>query len=301
MWRELVKSLLVFLLITMGFALLLLIPREMKIVHLGGLSYTSEYPFTFELFVENCKSFIQHFQTEKGFGINRYGVPVVEEVKKNLIRDFYIIIPAFTLSMFLGTLLGMIQFYFREKLVGKIQAFISWFLSSVPDFFFFIAIQYALIKLFNAGVLPRISLYGNDHWYNFIIPMIAITLFPLIHMVKFTAASLENEVGQDYLRTARSKGLQSLNVLKHMIWNCLFSIFNQTQFIMLYILTSLPIIEKLSSYQGAGYNLLDSIKGNDDVRAFAYMIPFLFFMFVTIIFTKMVKQWLIPQKQGDLR
>lgn len=301
MSREFVKSLLVFLLIIVGFALLLLIPREMKIVHLGGLSYTSEYPFTFELFVENCKSFIQYFQTEKGFGLNRYGVPIVEEVKKNLIRDLYIIIPAFTLSMFIGTILGVIQFYFREKLVGRVQSFISWFLSSVPDFFFFIAIQYALIKLFNAGVMPRISLYGNDHWYNFIIPMIAITLFPLIHMVKFTAASLENEVGQDYLRTARSKGLQTFSVLKHMIWNCLFSIFNQTQFIMLYILTSLPIIEKLSSYQGAGYNLLDSIKGNDDVRAFAYMIPFLFFMFVTIIFTKIVKQWLVPQKQGDLR
>lgn len=300
MWWEIVKSLLVFMLIVIGFILLLLLPRDLEVIHHGGLVFTSQYPFTFELFKENIQAFIQYFQTEKGFGINRYGVPIIEEVQKYIKRDLYLIIPAFMLSIIFGTLLGIVQFYFREKFIGRVQAIFSWIFSSVPDFFFFIAIQYLLIKLFHLG-FPQFSLYGNDHWYNFFVPMIALTIFPLLYMVKFTAASLENEVGQDYLRTARAKGLRPTSVLKHMLWNCLYSIFNQTQFIMLYILSSLPIIEKLSSYQGAGYHLLGSIQAHEDERALAFMLPFLILMFVTILFSKLVKFWTVPQKSGDLR
>lgn len=300
MWWEIVKSLLVFVLIVVGFILLLLLPREMSVTHHGGLVFTAEYPFTLELFRENIVAFIQHFQTEKGFGLNRYGVPIVEEVQKFLKRDLYIIIPAFLLSIIFGILLGIVQFYFRNRFFGRVQSFFSWIFSSIPDFFFFIAVQYLLIKLFHLG-FPRFSLYGNDHWYNFFVPMIALTIFPLIHMTKYTAAALENEVGQDYLRTARAKGLQTISVLKHMLKNCLYSLFNQIQFIMLYILSSLPIIEKLSSYQGAGYHLLGSILAHDDVSALAYMLPFLAFMFVTVLFSKMVRFWTVPQRSGEIR
>ncbi|WP_019155051.1 ABC transporter permease subunit [Robertmurraya massiliosenegalensis] len=297
---ELIKSSLVFFLIVIAFILLLLLPREMNVVHHGGLVFTADFPFTLDLYKENIAAFIQHFQTEKGFGNNSTGVPIVEEVQKLLIRDFTIILPALFLSMVIGTLLGVVQFYFREKIIGKVQAFFSWILSSIPDFFLFIAIQYLLIKLFHVG-LPQFSLYGNDHWYNFLIPMIAITVFPMVHMMKFTAASLENEVGQDYLRTARSKGLKTLSILKHMLWNCLYSILNQTQFVMLYILTSLPIMEKLSSFQGAGYHLLGSILAYDEPRALAFMLPYLLIMFATIILSKRLKYKLLPRKTGELR
>lgn len=294
---EILKSTVVFMLIVVGFILFLLLPREMEVTHHGGMVFTAEYPFSIEVYKENISAFIQHFQTEKGFGENRYGVPVVEELMKMLKRDFYIIIPAFLISMVFGTIIGILQFYLREKFIGKIQASFSWFFSSVPDFFFFIAIQYLLIKLFHLG-LPRFSLYGNDHWYNFIIPMLAVSLFPLVYMIKFTAASMEVEAGQDYIRTAKSKGLLTLAEHKHMIWNCLSSLINQTQFIMLYILTSIPIIEKLSSYQGAGYHLLESILTRNDVKALAFMLPYLLLMFLTIVFSKLIKNWLVPQKSG---
>lgn len=296
---EIVKSSLVLFFIIIAFIFLLLLPREMEIDHHGGLVFTASYPFTFDLFKENVQTFINHFITENGFGDNRLGVPITEEVQKYVKRDLVIIIPAFTISIILGTIIGIIQFFFREKWFGRIQAFFSWIFSSVPDFFFFIAIQYFLIKLFNSG-LPRFSLYGNDHWYNFIIPMIAITIFPLLHMAKYTASSLENEVGQDYLRTARAKGLKTLRVLQHMIRNCLHSLFAQTQFIMLYILSSLPIIEKLSSYQGAGYHLLGSIEANEAPRALAYILPYLLLMFITIIFSKIVSKRIGPSKSGDM-
>lgn len=295
---DLLKGSIVFILIIIGFLFLLLLPRELEIEHKSGLVFTASYPFSFEVFQDNVQAFLNHFKTEKGFGENRLGVPIAEEVQKYIKRDLVIIIPAFAISLILGAILGMIQFTFRERFLGKVQAFFSWILSSIPDFFLFISIQYILIKLFQTG-FPRFSLYGNDHWYNFIIPMIAILLFPLLHMVKYTASSLENEVGQDYLRTARAKGLKTFSILKHMLWNCLSSLLAQSQFIMLYILSSLPIIEKLSSYQGAGYHLLGSIEANEDPRSLAYILPYLLLMFLTIIISKIVINRIGAHKSGD--
>lgn len=297
---DLFKSLLIFFTIVIGFTLLLLLPREMAVTHHGGLVFTADFPFTLELWKEHIQAFIQHFQTEKGFGVNRTGVPILEDVQNLVKRDLTIIIPAFLLSIIFGVLLGIVQFYFRNRVFGKIQGSLSWILTSIPDFFLYIAIQYLLIKLIHAG-LPQFSLFGNDHWYSFILPMLAVMIFPLNHMMKFTSSSLENEVGQDYLRTARAKGLKRSKILKHMLWNCFYTLFNQTQFVMLYILTSLPIIEKLSSFQGAGYHLLGSITNNEDPRALALAIPYLFLMFATIVISKTLKHWLVPQKSGEFQ
>ena len=114
-------------------------------------------------------------------------------------------------------------------------------------------------------------------------------------MIKMTAAGLENEAGQEYIRTVYSNGGTHLSALKHMIWNCGPTLLNQSQLVMIYILSSLPIIEKLSSYNGAGYQLLLSILDNEEIRALAFMIPFLFLMFFVIVFSQSIKYRWFPK------
>ncbi|WP_442598229.1 ABC transporter permease subunit [Neobacillus sp. D3-1R] len=295
-WR-LTKGLVIILMILVGFILLLLLPREMKITHVHFNVFTADFPFNMEIYKENISQFIQTIKTERGFGKTNTGVPIVQEVQTLLSRSLLIIIPSLLISMILGTFLGTLQFYFREKVWGKLISVFSWLFSSIPDFFLFIAFQYLLIKLMNAG-LTRFSLYGQDHWYSFIIPLIAITLFPLVHMAKFISMSLEKEMSQEYVRTSYAKGLVSIQVLARMLKNCLSGLLNQTQVVMVYILTGLPIIEKLSSYRGAGYQLLQSILGNEDRRALAHMIPFLIIMLVVLLLAESIKRWLLPHQIG---
>lgn len=296
LWNIL-KSSFILLFILLVFILLLLLPREMQIKHISGMVFEASFPFSLELYREKILDFMHHFQTNKGFGNVITGMPIIEEVKSLLPRDLLIIIPCFFMSMILGTVFGTLQFYYREKIIGKTLSIFSWLLSSIPDFFLFITIQYLMIKLMRAG-LPHFSLYGQEHWYNFIIPTMAITLFPLIHMAKYVSMSLENEASQEYVRTSYSKGLLNIHVILHMLKNSLQGIMNQTQIVMIYILTSLPIIEKLSSYRGASYQLLESIQKNEDVRALAYMIPFLLIMFLTIVIMESLKRWVLPQIGG---
>lgn len=296
MFLQMIKGAFIIFMVVTAFILLLLLPREIEITQIGLSSFIAKYPFTFELYKNSIHEFIKHFKLE-GLGKTATGIPITIEAQRLLGRSLIIVIPCFVLSMFIGSLLGILNFYLREKTIGKILNFFSWIFSSIPDFFLFIAIQYLLIKLIGAG-LPHFNLYGNDNWYSFVIPLLALTLFPMIHIAKFIASSMENEVNQEYVRTSKAKGLTGLQVLIHMLRNCASGLLNQTQVVMLYILSSLPIIEKLSSYHGAGYQLLESIINNEDMQSFVLMLPFLLLMLATIIMAQLIRILLLPKREA---
>src|SRR5699024_8219211 len=124
---------------------------------------------------------------------------------------------------------------------------------------------------------------------------ISLTLFPLFHMVKVTMVALENEVGEEYVRTALSKGMKGNRVLIHMLGNGFPTIVNQSQTVMLYIISSLPIIEKLSNYKGAGYQFLDSVFAYDHVRALLFFLPFLIIMYIIVMLTQFTREVFLPE------
>ena len=298
-WK-ITRSLLIYVLILLGFALLLLLPREIKITHLYDRVFEAEYPFTIDLFKQNISSFIDHIRTAKGLGTIKTGMKVSEHTILVFNRSIKIIFSCFIASIAGGVVIGSLLFRFKEKGVGKILNVLNWLFSSIPDFFMYIAFQYMLIKLIVAG-MPDFNLYGNENWYSFIFPAVALMLFPTAFVAKYIASSLTYESKQDYVRTSIAKGMSELHILLHMLRNSAAGLLHQTQLVMLYILTSLPIIEKLSNYRGAGYYLLESILTNQDAQALALMIPFLFLMTVVITLVKILKPKLIPVHGGEMR
>jgi oligopeptide transport system permease protein len=296
-WRVL-RGLFIMAFLLLGFALLLLLPREMKVIQIGRLSFIAEFPFNMELYKNNIKSFLDYIHEQKGLGHIRTGMKVSESTIIYFRRSLSIILPCFIGSGMAGIVLGSAQFRYRDKKVGRVLYFLNWIFSSVPDFFLYIAIQYLFIKLIRAG-LPDFNLYGNDSWYSFIFPAAALSIFPVVHIAKFLSVSLLHEYNQDYIRTSYSKGMGETKVLVHMLKNCSAGLINQTQIVMLYILTSLPIIESLSNFKGAGYVLLESILSNQDNQALGLMIPFLLLMTIVITVAQLLKSRLSPIKGGE--
>jgi oligopeptide transport system permease protein len=295
MFWKIVTHVFIFSILLLGFALLLLLPREIKIIPKGLSSFIAEYPFNLELIKSNIHHFINYIKEEKGLGHIRTGMKVSDSTILLFNRSLTIILPSFFVSIAAGLLLGAAQYRFREKFLGKILSFINWIFSAIPDFFLYIAIQYLLIKLIKAG-FPNLDLYGNENWYSFILPMLALSLFPTVHIAKFLSFSLQNESTQDYIRTSYSKGMREWKVLLHMLKNSAAGLLHQTQIVMLYILTSLPIIEKLSNFRGAGYQLLESILDNQDNQALGLIIPFLLLMSAVIMVSQVIKSKLSPVK-----
>jgi oligopeptide transport system permease protein len=295
-WKIL-RGCLIFIVILLGFGFLLLLPREIKITQVSLSSFIADYPFSIELIKKNIHSFIDYIYANNGLGNIKTGMKVTEETTLLFTRSLTIILPCFITSILAGILVGAAQFQFQEKAVGKIFSFFNWLSSSIPDFFLYIAFQYLLIKLMKIG-LPNFNLYGNDNWYSFLLPSIALTIFPMFHIAKFLYVSLQHESRQDYIKTSKAKGMTESQVLLHMLRNCTAALLHQTQIVMLYILTSLPIIEKLSNFHGAGDQLLESILQNEDNRALGLIIPFLFLMLLINTIAQIVKTRLVPVKVG---
>ena len=151
-----------------------------------------------------------------------------------------------------------------------------------------------IIIAMNHG-LPKFNMYSSDDWYSFILPCLSLTLFPLFHMVRVTAVTMENEVGEEYVLTSLSKGMTRRKTVGHIFWNAWSTIVNQAQMVMLYILSSLPIIEKLSNYNGTGYQLLESILGDENVRALLFFFPLLLLMYVVVIVAQVARELLLPK------
>lgn len=298
MWK-IARNTMIFLTVIILFILILLLPKEREIEALGGIRFVADYPFTFELYKENISTFINHFQEEKGFGTTTAGMPLTEFMQRFLIRSLKIIAPAFVLAMMFGTALGVLLFYFKSKKRGRIFSFFTWVFASIPDFFLFITLQYILILLMQNG-FPKFNLFNDDDWYSFIIPCLSLTLFPLFHMVKVTAVAMENEMGEEYIRTAESKGMTRRRVIGHIFWNAWSTIVNQSQMVMLYILSSLSIIEKLSNYNGAGYQLLESILKNDSVLALLFFLPFLILMYLVVMLAQFARDRFLPKDVNNL-
>lgn len=288
------RNTVIFFLVMVVFILILLLPKEMEIHSLGGLKFEADYPFTMALYKENINEFLTYFKEEKGFGTTPGGVPFTEELVRFLLRSLKIVIPAFLLSTTIGTALGIWLFYIRNKRRGRIFSFLSWMLASIPDFFLFITVQYIFILAMNHG-FPSFNLYNNEDWYSFIISCVSLTIYPLFHMVKMTAVSMENEVGEEYVRTAFAKGMNRRQVLAHIFWNAWATIVNQSHMVMLYILSSLPIIEKLSNYNGAGYQLLESIFAYESVRAVLFFIPFMLLMYLVVMVSQFARGRVMPK------
>jgi oligopeptide transport system permease protein len=293
------KHAVAFFLIITGFMLIILIPRDMVMVKVSDYEAKAEYPISMALYKERISGFIDQLVTQQGFGETRYGEPVTQEVERTLTRSMKIVVPAVILSFVFGVFFGIVRFYWRHKLGGKIHEVFSWIFSSIPDFFLYIICQFLLTKLIRGG-FPHFYLFGDEHWYSFIMPSLALSVFPFVHLTKYTYASLQNESAQEYVRTAFAKGLSNVQVIVHMLWNFLHGLLNQFQVVLLYIFSSLPIIEKLSSYKGAGYNLIECIQGSEAMGSLAYIIPFVFCMSVTILVCQTVKNHFMAKKGAEL-
>lgn len=292
--KSIVKAVIIVLLVLSSILLILLFPKDMEVTVIPPNTYEVDYEFSFKKYWEGISVFINHFQTEGGFGENKFGVPILETVQEMFPRSLKIIIPTFFMSLIVGILLGIIQFYLREKWAGKLMAFITWVFSSIPDFFLYILAQIFIVWLFELG-FPKFKLYGHEQPYSWVLLFIALSIYPIVHMIKYTFVTLLNEASQEYILTAKSKGLSIFKVYIHMLSNCLQSIFTQFQVIMLYIVSSLPIIEYLSGYRGAGYELLESIKSSHTIQSFAFLLPFLLLMFLAVGLSKVLNYWVVPK------
>ncbi|WP_456278388.1 ABC transporter permease subunit [Bacillus sp. AK128] len=281
------KNLMIISFVTFAVMFIILIPKDDTVLYnlqynIGGV-------------IQSVKETFMKVITGESLGNAQSGAPVWTEVNRYMIRSLKLIIPSFLISMIVGVLLGLFSFRFREKLAGKITNSTTMVASAIPDFFLFILIQYSLLVLIRMG-FPKLDLFGHEYWYNLILPTVSLCLYPMIYISRISFSMLEAESIKKYVYTARAKGKSEFYILRtHLLWNIWGTVLVQSKTVMLYILTSLPIIELLAFYKGAGHHLLSAIKPpQDQMLIVGFVLPFIFIMYLVMVISDFAAYFLLP-------
>ncbi|MBE4906764.1 ABC transporter permease subunit [Bacillus luteolus] len=233
----------------------------------------------------------------QSFGMSmEYPVLSVNDIVSELYgKSLKIIIPAFIISFVLGIILGIIRFIGRDrKTQNKFHKINHLFFGTVPDFFLLITVQFGIILLIRANLI-ELDLFGDETWFHLLFPTAIISITPIFYISNITYQSLMTEKDRDYVRTAMSKGINQQTItLKHLLWNAWPTIFSYTQTLMLIIISSLPIIERLCFYRGAGHQLIVSLQADDAYVVLGLLLPLLLLVLITVWITDIIKLWIIP-------
>jgi oligopeptide transport system permease protein len=257
--KQLLSTTLTWLFVVVVLICIILIPRDVE-YRSGSLgNVTQDYDFSWSEYKESITSYATGVWENKSLGQSRFKISVEEEIGRYLPRSMKLIFLAFIISIPLGILKGIYDLkrtHTRKNLLGNGT---TWLFQSLPDFFVVMVVQFLLLSLlFKTGI--HISVYGHEQWYNFIVPSIILSIYPLFYIARITSAALAGEETQQYIQTARAKGLSSTIVLyKHMLSNCWGVILSHISSIMIFVLSNLLIIEYLMFYKGAAYRLFEAM------------------------------------------
>ena len=195
----------------------------------------------------------------------RSGQPVFDEI---LVRFPVTLKLAFfsilTVTVF-GIFLGVISAVKQRTVIDAVLTVLSMLAAAVPSFW--LALMMMLLFASYMGFLPT---YGIESWKSYIMPVIALSMPGMAELTRMTRSAMLETIGQDYVRTARSKGLKEMLVmLRHALKNALMPIITVIGSNFGSLLGGSVVIETVFSLPGLGNLIVTSIRSKDDPMVMA--------------------------------
>lgn len=197
--------------------------------------------------------------------------PVMDTIAERLPQTLWVLGTAFILAILIAIPLGVASAYKQYSVFDQVGTFVSMVGYSVPTFFTgLVAIVVFSVWL---GWFP--SLYDTTHqvtdFESFVVqlkqmvmPVAVIALFNAAALARFTRSSMLENLSQDYIRTARSKGASETRVLlRHALRNSAIPIVTLIALQLPGIFAGALITEQIFRINGIGEALISAIRGSD--------------------------------------
>lgn len=198
-------------------------------------------------------------------------------------------------SLIVGILMGVIAAVRRNRWPDYVGMSISIVGLSMPEFWFgFLLIDLFSIKL---GWLPT---GGTEGWGSLIMPSLTLGIGVLGLFARFTRTSLLEVMKEDYIRTAKAKGVsKQLVILKHALRNALIPLVTMSGIQFGFMLSGAVVIEVVFSWPGMGVLLVDAVKFRDFPVIQGSMFLFTLEFLVITLIVDLLYALLNPQMRID--
>ncbi len=201
---------------------------------------------------------------------------------------------AIIVAIVIGILLGTFAAVAHQTWLDSFILFISVLGISVPSFFSailfqwlfaFVLADYTGLSMTGSFFMPDIFGETQWMWANLILPAITLGLRPVAIITQLTRSSMLDVLSQDYVRTARAKGLgYSKVVFKHALRNALNPVLTAASGWFAEMLAGAFFIEMIFGWNGIGKLTVEALNKNDfPVLMGSVLFAATIFVFINII------------------
>ena len=166
---------------------------------------------------------------------------------------------ALVLAVCTGIPLGAIAAFNRGKFIDNLLVVLSTAGIAIPSFLSSTILIYVFTTKLNW--LPSLGLKDAK---SYIMPVMALALYPSFYMARLMRSSMRDVMGQDYMRTAKAKGVTTFKaIFKHALRNAILPVITYLGPLLAALMTGSFIIEKIFNIPGLGSEFVSSITSRD--------------------------------------
>jgi len=185
--------------------------------------------------------------------------PVTEEIASRFMPTLLLTLASMAWATLFGLVIGIVAAVWRNRWPDTLSMIIAVSGISFPAF----ALGMLLMQVFSVelGWLPTV---GADSWQHYILPSLALGAAVAAVMARFTRASFVEVLQEDYIRTARAKGLsETMVIIRHGLRNAMIPVLTMMGLQFGFLLGGSIVIEKVFNWPGLGRLLVDSVEMRD--------------------------------------
>jgi glutathione transport system permease protein len=185
--------------------------------------------------------------------------PVSTEIATRFMPTFWLTVWSMGWSVLFGMAIGIVSAVWRNRWPDRIGMTLAVSGISFPAF----ALGMVLMQVF-AVELNWLPTVGNDTWKHYILPSLTLGAAVAAIMARFTRSSFVDILGEDFIRTARSKGLDETQVIiRHGLRNALIPVVTMMGLQFGFLLGGSIVVEKVFNWPGLGRLLVDAVDMRD--------------------------------------
>ena len=185
--------------------------------------------------------------------------PVSTEIAERFMPTLLLTLASMVWAVAFGLVVGIVSAVYRNRWPDRIGMTLAVSGISFPAF----ALGMLLMQIFSVqlGWLPTV---GADSWRHYILPSITLGAAVAAVMARFTRASFIEVIGEDFVRTARAKGVPETRVvLQHCLRNALIPVVTMMGLQFGFLLGGSIVVEAVFNWPGLGRLLVDAIDMRD--------------------------------------
>ena len=236
----------------------------------------------------------------------KQGKKVTEVIGETIPNTFVLAVSAIVIAIILGIAFGILSALYKNSWLDKIIQILSTLGMSVPSFFSailfawlfgFVLHKYTNLEM--TGSLYELDDFGEKmtiKWKNLILPSIVLGIRPLAVVIQLMRNSLLDVMSQDYIRTARAKGLSEFQVIKnHAVKNALNPVVTAISGWFASMLAGAVFVEYIFGWNGLGKEIVNALNTLDLPVIMGSVLVIAIVFIVINVLVDFIYAWLDPR------